>query len=290
MKKLCFLLIFPLLVLACANNSSGDFGFAKEMNSKPAMAPDIEEYALEEAENTSFDQSAQTPQTYEPKVDRKILRTVNTRFQTEDLNATMAYIEQLTKQHSGFISNMNYTNSYRELTNRMQVSIPAGNLDGFLEGLKSQSIYTDYTRINAQDVTEEFYDISTRLKTKKEVRDRYVEILRNRAQTVKDILNAEEKIRVIQEEIESIEGRLKFLNNRAAMSQVHLDVYQKIPFVKQPNRYKTSFFSKIKLSFGNGWELIQNLLIGLVAIWPLIIILGFLIYFRRRIFGSFRKK
>ncbi len=290
MKKLIFFLLIPLLVLACSNDRSGNFGLAKEMSPEPAMAPEMDDYTMEEAEATSFDQSSQASQTYEPKVDRKILRTVNTRFQTEDLNVTTAYIEQLTKQQNGFITSMNHTNSTRELTNRMQVSIPAENLDGFLEGLKSQSVYTDYTRINAQDVTEEFYDISTRLKTKKEVRDRYVEILRNRAQTVKEILNAEEKIRVIQEEIESIEGRLKFLNTRAAMSQVHLDVYEKIPFAKQPNRYKTSFFSKIKSSFGNGWELIQDLVIGIVAIWPLIIILGLLVYFRGKLFGGFRKK
>lgn len=289
MKKLIFFLAISLLVMACSNDRSGNFGLAKEMSAEPAMAPEMDDY-IEEAEDLSFDQASQATQTNEPKVDRKILRTVNTRFQTEDLNATTEYIEQLTKQHNGFITSMNHTNSTRELTNRMQVSIPAENLDGFLEELKSQSVYTDYTRIDAKDVTEEYYDISTRLKTKKEVRDRYVEILRNRAQTVKDILNAEEKIRVIQEEIESIEGRLKFLNSRAAMSQVYLDVYEKIPYAKQPDRFKTSFLSKIKSSFGNGWELMQNLVIGIIAIWPLILLLGLLISFRRKIFGGFRRK
>jgi len=263
---------------------------SKEIAAEPAMAPmDMDEHIELEREETQYNQSDDNGQSQNSEIERKILRSVETRFQTENLNATTAYLDQLTKQHKGFVISMNHTNSRYELNNRMHVSIPAENLDAFLDGLKSQSIYTDYTRINAQDVTEEFFDISTRLKTKKEVRDRYVDILRNRAQTVEDILNAEEKIRSIQEEIESIEGRIKFLNTRAAMSQVRLDLYEKIPYKEQPDRYSTTFFSKIKSSFVNGWELIQELVIGLIAIWPLLIIFGLIIYFRSNIFGIFRR-
>ncbi len=296
MKKLLFYLAFPILLMACSSESSPSFGskdtsIDRTMSTPPPPPPEMDDLELmvEESEERSFDQTSQQGPNQNGVVERKILRTVNTRFQTKDLNATTAYLEALTKKHHGFVTSMNHTNSTYELNNRMQVSIPAENLDAFLEELKSQSVYTDYTRISAQDVTEEFYDISTRLKTKKEVRDRYVDILRNRAQTVEDILNAEEKIRVIQEEIESIEGRLKFLNSRAAMSQVHLDIYQKIPYTEQPDRYQTSFFSKMKSSFVNGWELIQGLVIGMVAIWPLIIIFGLLIYFRRNIFSLFKR-
>lgn len=296
MKKLLFCLSFPFLMLACSSERGESFGYNKETSTTATMsAPEMVEVELEDLDlevdrtETSYDQTQQNGQPENTTVERKILRTVETRFQTEDLNATTVYLEQLTKQHNGFVTSMNHTNSNYEFNNRMHVSIPAGNLDAFLDGLKSRSIYTDYTRISAQDVTEEFFDITTRLKTKKEVRDRYIDILRNRAQTVEDILNAEEKIRTIQEEIESIEGRIKFLNTRAAMSQVHLDIYQKIPYTEQPDRYQTSFFSKIKSSFVNGWEMIQEIVIGMIGIWPLLIILGFIIYFRKRIFGIFRR-
>ncbi len=290
MKKLLFYVWGLLLFVACSSESRGDFDYTKEMTTEPAMAPmGLEEDLELEMNEAEYDQSSQDDLAQNSPMDRKILRTVESRFQTKNLSATTAYIDQLTKQHKGFVSSMNHTNSRYELNNQMNLSIPAENLDVFLDGLKSQSIYTDYTRINAKDVTEEFFDISTRLKTKKEVRDRYVDILRNRAQTVEDILNAEEKIRNIQEEIESIEGRIKFLNSRAAMSQVRLDLYEKIPYTEQPDRYSTTFFSKVKSSFVNGWELIQELVIGLIAIWPLIIIIGLIIYFRRKIFGIFRK-
>ena len=286
MKKLIFLLSFPLLILACANDASHkSFGHVDEIPSKP-MASEMKDNLFEEAEENSFNQLTQSAKIQAPKVDRKILRIVNTRFQTEDLNATTTYLEELTKEFNGYVIRMNYAN----LNNRIEVSIPSENLDAFMDGLKTRSINTDYTRINAQDVTEEFHDISTRLKTKKEVQRRYVDILRNRAQTVDEVLNAEEKIRIIQEEIESIQGRLRFISTRAAMSQVHIEVYQEIPLVEKQDHYVHSFFSKIKSSFLNGWEWIQALIIGIVAIWPIWMILGFLIFFKRPIFSIFRRK
>jgi len=185
---------------------------------------------------------------------------------------------------------MNHTNSLNELNNRIQISIPAEKLDDFLKGLKSQALSTDYTRIEAHDVTEEYFDISSRLKTKKEVLNRYIQILRNRAQSVEEIFSAEEKIRSIQEEIESIQGRIRYMNARAAMSQVHLDIYQKMPKVEELVEIKeNSFFSKIKSSFLNGCSIIQNVIIGLVDIWPLLIILGLIFCFKGNIIRKFHR-
>ncbi len=287
MKKLVFLLSFPFLILACANDDSHkSFSKTIEFLAKPEMAPNIDKDMIAEAEPTSFDQSSSILNTKNSKNNRKILRTVNTRFQTEDLDATTTYLEQLTKEFNGYVTNMNHTH----LNNRMQVSIPSENLDAFMEGLKSRSINTDYTRINGEDVTEEFHDISTRLKTKKEVQRRYKEILRNRAQTIDEILSAEEKIRIVQEEIEAIQGRLRFINTRETMSQVHIDVYEIIPPVKKPEPYVATFFSKIKSSFMNGWEWIQGLIIGVVGIWPMWFVLGCLLYFRKSLVEVFRKQ
>jgi len=47
----------------------------------------------------------------------------------------------------------------------------------------------DYIKINTQDVSEEYVDLETRLKTKKEVEARYIEILRSKAKTLEDIFN-----------------------------------------------------------------------------------------------------
>lgn len=284
MKYLISVILFlslSLFLSSCSDNERG-FGYATEA-SMTAPEPykdnmDMEERSMEESGQSGG--AMKIPE-------RKIMRKVDMRFKVKDLMVSTTYIEQLTKTHQGYIMGMNQSRSGGSMDNELRISIPAEKLDEFIKALKSQSLHTDYTRIKAQDVTEEFMDITTRLKTKKEVRDRYIEILRNRAQNVEDILSAEEKIRVIQEEIESIEGRLKFLNNRTAFSQVSVEIYQEIPYVHRPDGYQKTFFSKVKDGFVNGWELIQAIVLGLITIWPIVLMVTLLLIYRKRIFGRF---
>ncbi|MEM9824304.1 MAG: DUF4349 domain-containing protein [Bacteroidota bacterium] len=222
-------------------------------------------------------------------VDRKIIKTAEIRFQVIDLKASTSRIEQITKAQKGLISSMDQSNSSYSISNSLTIRIPAEKLEVFLLEIEKESIYTNYTRVHSQDVTEEYLDISIRLQTKKEVRDRYIEILRKQAKTVKDILDAEEKIRVIQEEIESIEGRLKFLKNKTSMSTVNIEIYQKVEYVQSPAVYQKPFFVKVKEGLFNGWNLIQDILIGLINIWPILLILILVLTMRKRIWGFFKR-
>lgn len=215
--------------------------------------------------------------------ERKLIKTAEMRLRVEDLKRSTERIESLTAEFSGFISGLHQANNRYTINSNLTIRVPAKDLDQFLSALEKESIYTDYKRINAQDVTEEFVDISTRLETKKAVRDRYISILREKAQTVEDILAAEEKIRIIQEEIESIEGRLKYINNRTSLSTVSVDLYQEVAYVAPPPTHEKSFFNKLTDGFLNGWDLILNLAVVMVSIWPVLLILVVVFAFRKRI-------
>ena len=63
-------------------------------------------------------------------------------------------------------------------------------------------------------------------KTKKEVEARYRELL-TRATSVEEILKIEEQIGNIRTEIESAEGRLRYLSNQVQYSTLHVTFYEK---------------------------------------------------------------
>ena len=215
-------------------------------------------------------------------VERKIIRTADMRFQVEDLKASTQHIETAAKDAGGFIANSNQSSSNYSINNTIIVRIPSKQFDDFLARVEQEAIYVNSKNINANDVTEEYVDITTRLATKKEVRDRYIEILRDKAQNVTEILNAEEKIRVLQEEIEAAEGRLKFLSNRTDLSTITMHLYQKTTYASAPKLYERGYFSRLKEGFWTGWEMIQALSIGAVTIWPLWLILIGLFFLRKR--------
>lgn len=275
MKTLGLILLTCLLFACNQRESSLDYSDAS--------------YKTEQASYDETEEQQQPGKDIQAE-DRKIIKTADIRFQVTDLLESTKRIEAITAQYSGFLSSMNQTNSTYSINNSLTIRIPSDKLDAFILEVEKESVFTNYKRINAQDVTEEFVDISSRLATKKEVRDRYIEILRNQARTVKDILDAEEKIRVIQEEIESIEGRLKYLNNRTALSTINVELYQEVEYTKAPPTYKKSFFTKLKEGFSNGWDLILDIAVGIVNIWPIILIIVLIFLMRKRIKNPFRRK
>jgi len=279
MKKLLFILVV-LFAISCQANSEKFANYSEQdyvkSESSPQSAPKYDKKNIGEPSSIP--------------IKRKIIKTAEVRMEVKNLDESSKYIQSLVEQHNGFVSNLNMANSNYELSAQISLKIPAKTFQVLLDSIKKQAIFLNYERIHTDDVTEEFFDIQTRLKTKKEVRDRYIDILRNKAKNVKDILMAEEKIRVIQEEIEAAEGRLKFLSTNVSMSTVTVELYQKIVYKPTPGTYSNSFFNRVGRSFKNGLKFFEELTLGLISIWPLLLIFGLLFGFRKRIFRRFRRK
>ena len=161
----------------------------------------------------------------------------------------------------------------------MTIRIPAQNFEKFISILEKGSGKLKYKNISARDVTEEFIDIEARLKTKKEVEKRYRQLL-SKAKNIKEILEVEEKLRVLREEIESREGRLKYLKKQVAFSTVYLQITQKLDYKYEPTKEK-SFLQRLFKSLDKGWKGLIIFLLFMFRIWPLIIIGLIAVYYIR---------
>ena len=73
--------------------------------------------------------------------------------------------------------------------------------------------------VQAQDVTEEYHDLSVSLKSLRATRDRLEQFL-NRAKNIQEVLAVERELNRINAEIDRIEGRMRFLASRAAFSTI----------------------------------------------------------------------
>lgn len=236
----------------------------------------------------------------------KIIRNADLKFKVDNVKKASAKIANLVDMNGGYISSEDLSSNksyYQTLetteasetveyevwtSNIIYIRVPSKNFQPLISSMKGLSISEDYVKINAQDVTEEYYDLETRLKTKKEVEARYIDILKSKAKTLNEILIAEDKIRVIREEIEAVEGRLNYLKNKVSLSTIQLEIYQDTYYTQETTRYKR--FEKTGWSFGEkagnalstGWDGILIFFIGLLYFWPLFLIGGFVFWFVRR--------
>lgn len=94
---------------------------------------------------------------------------------------------------------------------------------------------------------------------------------------MEEVLQVQNEINSIQEEIESAAGRMSFLSHQSAYSTINLTFYQPINGYK-PTDGAPSFFTRVTDAFKAGAKWIADLFVGLISIWPLLIIV-FGIYF-----------
>jgi hypothetical protein len=109
---------------------------------------------------------------------------------------------------------------------------------------------------------------------------RYRELLKQ-AKSVKEILEIEEKIRGLEEEIESTTGRLKYLGDLVDYSSLDLMISKRKDFKYTPGE-RDKFTERLKQSLSKGWIGFVDFLLFLIRIWPFWIIAAGLFYFWKR--------
>ena len=204
---------------------------------------------------------------------RKMIWTADLKFQVKNVDTSTKAVQDLCSKYDGFISNMDFSSNSYQLSNQIEIRIANDNFEKLIAAFKDEATYVDELKIRSEDVTEEFVDIESRLSTKRDVRDRYIAVLRDKAGTVEDIIAAEEAIRVITEEIEVIEGRLRFLKDRINFSTITLTIYQKVEFSEKPSVYEKSYGSELTDGFNNGWSVVTGFIVVLANLWPVIVLL-----------------
>ena len=214
-----------------------------------------------------------------PSLDRKIIKEGEIHFETSDLDETRQRITASVTSLEGYISKENQYTYNDRISQTLEIRVPSGNFDKLIEDISKGVERFDTKRIQATDVTEEYLDIGLRMRIKKETENRYRELLA-KAQTVEEILSIEKQIGELRAEIESIEGRLKYLKDQISYSTLTVTFYE---MVSTP----VSFTSKLGVGLKNGWNNFIWFLIGLVNVWPFILlgsfgVLGIIAYRKRR--------
>jgi hypothetical protein len=209
------------------------------------------------------------------KIPEKIKKTADINITVDDYKEARTAIENIVRSGHGYISGENEQNNTYNITNTMIIRVANKQFEGMVSNLTAIKGHVNSRNVYTEDVTAEFVDITARLKSKKEVEKRYLEILQ-KANKVSDILEVEDQLRVIREEIEAKEGQLKYLNDQVEYSTINLSFHQDFEYKPED---RPGFFGRMGNAFGNGWNGFLSFLVGMMYAWPLWIILSIGGYF-----------
>ena len=195
--------------------------------------------------------------------DRKLIKTGSISLEVEQLAATEEAVLAWCQSFGGYVAS-----SFNHETNAaFTVRIPAVHFDaamaaaGNLGRVRSRNVST-------QDVSEQFYDLRTRLDTRKILRDRLQSYLAQ-AKDMEDLLHIERELNSTLTEIESMEGRMRRLSNQIDYSTITVDL--QLPYRTTDQGFQWPSLDRTVRRFLSN---VVDFFVGFVAVVLYIIIFG----------------
>ena len=149
---------------------------------------------------------------------RIIVRTVDMTFVVSDVSVSLDAITELAQQMGGWMVSRDQRQKHRGF---MSIRVPADKLDAAALRLREMAVEVKAEVSSSKDVTDEYVDATARLNNQRATEGALIKLL-ERAETVEDALSVQQSLTKVQEEIERLAGRLKFLEQTSAFSLINV--------------------------------------------------------------------
>jgi len=160
-----------------------------------------------------------------------VIRAGTASIAVDSLEPALAAVRQLAIRVGGYIANTALQGGQGQLRSAtLEVKVPAARFDEALSSLqpigKVESI-----NVTAQDVGEEYVDVTARTENARRLEQRLLGILATRTGKLHDVIEVEQELARVREEIERHEGRLRYLRGHVSTSSLAITVHEPIPVV-----------------------------------------------------------
>lgn len=198
-------------------------GFNSLMRADSVSFDEYEEYEMAE------DSSYESPAVPEPvkgveggsgqvEYERKLIRTGNVSLEVQTVSDAEEKINAWVKSLGGFVTNANTWENGANFT----VRVPSDRFDDAMAQAGNFGRVTNRS-VSSQDVSDNYYDLQSRLQTKYILRDKLSGYL-NQAKDIKDLLEIERQLNSVLEDIDSTEGRFKRLSGQIDYSTIYINM------------------------------------------------------------------
>lgn len=202
-----------------------------------AMEPAYDSYEMSvEQEMPSAAERGMVPSVGEPakEIERMVIYNADMRISVEDPEVTLQAIIDMAEEAGGFVV---YSNLYRTITDRgslpqanLTIRVPAERLNSIMEAIKGltpnprDDVLSE--NVSGQDVTAEYTDLESRLRNLEAAEAALVKLMED-AQDPQDVLDVFSELTYYRGEIEIVKGRMRYLEESAALSALSVDIVAK---------------------------------------------------------------
>ena len=214
-----------LIIIAGCSKKGGSYSSkqAYGINASAKVATRSAETVLADAayfDDYAYEESAEVPSLVEGAADyeQKLIRTGNVSIEVQSVSDAEDKITAWAKSLGGYITNSNTWQNGAGFT----VRIPSSRFDEAMSQVGNFGRITNRS-VNSQDVSDNYYDLQSRLETKYILRDKLTGYL-GQAKDIKDLLEIERQLNSVIEDIESTESRFKRLSGQIDYSTIYINM------------------------------------------------------------------
>ncbi len=218
----------------------------------------------------------------EPEVDeeeggspseRLVIKTGTLSLLVKTVRESVDQMQKLATDLGGFVVDSQTTvvdEKKQNLRATVTIRVPSEKFDEALKTLKNSALKVTSERTSGQDVTEEYTDLQSRLRNLEATEAQLLEIM-GRAGEIKDVLSVQQELTRVRGQIETTKGRIKFLEESAAMSRLtaHFATEEEeLPLVEKGWRPLATAKAALRSLISFGQALADKLIFALVFLSP----------------------
>lgn len=287
-------LLLLLLLSACSSSSNKE-----SSNADSGAAQDKASFDTANNAKTEQAEPATEKKTSAAEIkttNRMVIYNADLSLEVKDFKKSQKKIEDLVSKMAGYIvASQIYDSEEGRMEGSLTARIPQKNFQSFLDQAEELSVKVHTRNVTGQDVTEEYVDLEARLKSKEVVEERLLAFMKEAKET-KDLLQISEDLAGVQEEIESIKGRMKYLENQTSMSTVTLTLFENKVEIPGLEKEELNTWDKTKKQFMDSLNFLLAaisgifvFLIGNSPILILLIVIALAVWFGRKKYKNKQK-
>jgi len=219
-------------------------------------------------------------------LNQKLIYKGNLTIEAVDYDKAATALRNAIHQSNGYILQFKDGQYNGEKSSTYTIKVPAAGFMAFIDRLDGIEHKQFERQISGTDVTEEYVDLQSRLKAQQVVEERLLAFM-DKATKADDLVKFSEQLATVQENIERIKGRIRYLDNNVSYSTIELRLYQ--PDVKSETKtVQNGLGDKMSTALNDSVDamiaVLQGLLIfiaGALPILLLLLIIGIPIYWLR---------
>jgi hypothetical protein len=217
------------------------------------------------SKSTPPGQAPPAPDALGDSLDRKIVQTASIQLQVKEVGASFEDVGRIATGAGGFVASSSFSYKGEQQFASMTIRVPSDQYQSVLGSLRSLGVKVDAEDSKAQDATEEYTDLTSRLRTLQATQDQLMTLL-GKATSISDILTVHERLNDVTGQIEQVKGRMQLLDNLSDLATITVHLRPEAGAAKVSTDNGVDLGAKVSEAWDDSLDFLGGILGGVVTV------------------------